>query len=205
MLRDFVEVACLPELPGQDPGQFGLVSITYTASIKLLELLANFAGALSCAFHYSFISKLVLFLVLKIVLMIVLFLVLNFVLMIVLFLVLKIVLMIVLFLVLEIVLMIVLFLVLEIVLMIVLFLVLEIVLMIVLFLVLNFVLMIVIPGFFDAQPAFAKLWPVLLLDRPGSRAPRPKLPRAKQPEFAKPAGLGFFCTDPETPGLNSEA
>ena len=145
MLRDFVEVACLPELPGQDPGQFGLVSITYTASIKLLELLANFAGALSCAFHYSFISKLVLFLVLKIVLMIVLF------------------------------------------------------------LVLNFVLMIVIPGFFDAQPAFAKLWPVLLLDRPGSRAPRPKLPRAKQPEFAKPAGLGFFCTEPETPGLNSEA
>ena len=121
--------------------------------------------------------------------------------MIVLFLVLKIVL----FLVLEIVLMIVLFLVLETVLMIVLFLVLETVLMIVLFLVLNFVLMIVIPGFFDAQPAFAKLWPVLLLDRPGSRAPRPKLPRAKQPEFAKPAGLGFFCTDPETPGLNSEA
>ena len=77
MLRDFVEVACLPELPGQ----FGLVSITYTASIKLLELLANFAGPLSCAFHYSFISKLVLFLVLEIVL----FLVLNFVLMIVLF------------------------------------------------------------------------------------------------------------------------
>ena len=77
--------------------------------------------------------------------------------------------------------------------------------MIVLFLVLNFVLMIVIPGFFDAQSAFAKLWPVLLLDRPGSRAPRPKLPRAKQPEFAKPAGLGFFCTDPETPDLNSEA
>ena len=193
MLRDFVEVACLPELPGQDPGQFGLVSITYTASIKLLELLANFAGALSCAFHYSFLSKLVLFLVL------------NFVLTIVLFLVLKIVLMIVLFLVLNFVLMIVLFLALEIVLMIVLFLVLNFVLMIVLFLVLNFVLMIVIPGFFDAQPAFAKLWPVLLLDRPGSRAPRPKLPRAKQPEFAKPAGLGFFCTDPETPGLNSEA
>ena len=109
MLRDFVEVACLPELPGQDPGQFGLVSITYTASIKLLELLANFAGALSCVFHYSFISKLVLFLVLEIVLMIVLFLVLNFVLMIVLFLVLEIVLMIVLFLVLEIVLMIVFF------------------------------------------------------------------------------------------------
>ena len=171
MLRDFVEVACLPELPGQDPGQFGLVSITYTASIKLSELLANFAGALSCAFHYSFISKLVFFLVLEIVLMIVLFLVLNFVLMIVLFLVLKIVL----------------FLVLNFVLMIVLFLVLEIVLMIVLFLVLNFVLMIVIPDFFDAQPAFAKLWPVLLLDRPGSRAPRLKLPRAKQPEFAKPA------------------
>ena len=193
MLRDFVEVACLPELPGQDPGQFSLVSITYTASIKLLELLANFAGALSCAFHYSFLSKLVLFLVL------------NFVLTIVLFLVLKIVLMIVLFLVLNFVLMIVLFLALEIVLMIVLFLVLNFVLMIVLFLVLNFVLMIVIPGFFDAQPAFAKLWPVLLLDRPGSRAPRPKLPRAKQPEFAKPAGLGFFCTDPETPGLNSEA
>ena len=118
-----------------------------------------------------------------------------------LFLVLEIVLMIVLFLVLKIVLMIVLFLVPNFVLMIVLFLVLE----IVLFLVLNFVLMIVIPGFFDAQPAFAKLWPVLLLDRPGSRAPRPKLPRAKQPEFAKPAGLGFFCTDPETPGRNSEA
>ena len=92
MLRDFVEVACLPELPGQDPGQFGLVSITYTASIKLLELLANFAGALSCAFHHSFISKLVLFLVLEIVLMIVLFRLLK----IVLFLVLKIVLMIVL-------------------------------------------------------------------------------------------------------------
>ena len=109
MLRDFVEVACLPELPGQDPGQFGLVSITYTASIKLLELLANFAGAPSCAFHYSFISKLVLFLVLKIVVMIVLFLVLNFVLMIVRFLVLEIVLMIVLLLVLNIVLMIVLF------------------------------------------------------------------------------------------------
>ena len=67
----------------------------------------------------------------------------------------------------------------------------------------NFVLMIVIPGFFDAQPAF-ELWHVLLLDRPGSRAPRPKLPRTKQPEFAKPAGIGFFCTDPETPGLNSE-
>ena len=193
MLRDFVEVACLPELPGQDPGQFGLVSITYTASIKLLELLANFAGALSCAFHYSFISKLVLFLVLEIVRTIVFFLVL------------KIVLMIVLFLVLNFVLTIVLFLVLNFVLMIVLFLVLNFVLMIVLFLVLNSVLMIVIPGFFDAQPAFAKLWPVLLLDRPGSRAPRPKLPRAKQPEFAKPAGLGFFGTDPETPGLNSEA
>ena len=106
------------------------------------------------------------------VLEIVLFLVLNFVLTIVLFLVLKIVLMIVLFLVLNFVLMIVLFLVLEIVLMIVLFLVLNFVLLIVLFLVLNFVLMIVIPGFFDAQPAFAKLWPVLLLDRPRSRAPQ---------------------------------
>ena len=103
MLRDFVEVACLPELPGQDPGQFGLVSITYTASIKLLELLANFADALSCAFHYILISKLVLFLVLNFVLMIVLFLVLK----IVLFLVLEIVLMTVLFLVLKIVLMIV--------------------------------------------------------------------------------------------------
>ena len=137
MLRDFVEVACLPELPGQDPGQCGLVSITYTASIKLLELLANFAGALSCAFHYSFISKLVLFLVLKIVLMIALFLVLNFV------------------------------------------------LMIVLFLVLNFVLMIVIPGFFDAQPAFAKLWPVLLLDRPGSRAPRCAPPQTTESETAR--------------------
>ena len=116
MLRDFVEVACLPELPGQDPGQFGLVSITYTASVKLLELLANFVGALSCAFHYSFLSKLVLFLVLNFVLMIVLFLVLK----IVLFLVLNFVLMIVLFLVLNIVLMIVLFLVLGVVLMIVL-------------------------------------------------------------------------------------
>ena len=71
-----------------------------------------------------------------------------------------------LFLVLKIVLMIVLFLVLKIVLMIVLFLVLK----IALFLVLNFVRMIVIPGFFDAQPAFAKLWPVLLLDRLGSCA-----------------------------------
>ena len=99
MLRDIVEVACLPELPGQDPGQFGLVSITYTASVKLLQLLAN----------YSFISKLVFFLVLEIVLMTVLFLVLK----IVLFLVLKIVLMIVLFLVLNVVLMIVLFLVLN--------------------------------------------------------------------------------------------
>ena len=98
-----------------------------------------------------------------------------------------------------------LFLVLEIVLMIVLFLVLNFVLTIVLSLVLKIVLMIVIPGVFDAQPAFAKLWPVLFLDRPGSCAPRPKLPRAKQPEFAKPAGLGFFCTDPESPGLNSEA
>eukprot|EP00439_Symbiodinium_sp_Y106_P071653 s1985_g12.t3 len=125
---------------GGDPGQFGLVSITYTASIKLLELLANFASALSCAFHYSFLSKHVLFLVLKIVL----FLVLEIVLMIVFFLVLNFVLVIVLFLVLEIVLIIVLFLVLEIVLMIVLFLVLEIVLMIVLFLVLGVVLMIVL-------------------------------------------------------------
>ena len=70
MLRDIVEVACLPELPGQDPGQFGLVSITYTASVKLLQLLAN----------YSFISKLVFFLVLEIVLMTVLFLVLKIVL-----------------------------------------------------------------------------------------------------------------------------
>ena len=117
MLRDFVEVACLPELPGQDPGQFGLVSITYTASIKLLELLANFA-VLSCAFHYSF-SRLVLFLVLEIVLMIVLFLVLKIVRMIVLFLVLNFVFMIVFFLVLNFVLMIVLFLVLNFVLMIV--------------------------------------------------------------------------------------
>ena len=140
MLRDFVEVACLPELPGQDPGQFGLVSITYAASIKLLELLAKFAGALACAFHYSFISKLVLFSGAQDCAQDCAFLVLNFVLMIVLFLVLKIVLMIVLFLVINFVLMIVLFLVLKIVL----FLVLNFVLMIVLFLVLGVVLMIVL-------------------------------------------------------------
>ena len=62
----------------QDPGQFGLVSIAYAASIKLLELLANFAGAGSGAFDLQLCIKPSVFLVLNFVLMIVPSLALNF-------------------------------------------------------------------------------------------------------------------------------
>ena len=140
-----------------------------------------------------------------------------------LFLVLEIVLMIVLFLVLYFVLTIVLFLVLKIVLMIVLFsgaqfcahdcafsgardcahdcafLVLNFMLMIVLFLVLNFVLMIAIPGFFDAQPAFAKLWPVLLSGKTRQPCAPPQTTESETARVCEACGPRLLVYRPGNP------